>query len=80
MESVKEQIDTYIIDTTVLKIEKKRVIVRGWKNEHGEDELEYKNIGWYMQFAGSSESIWVGSDKPYWNVGDQVEIRITRKK
>ncbi len=43
------------------------------KTERGE------SLGWYVQFEGSTESIYLSHDKPAWAVGDTVKISFERQ-
>lgn len=37
------------------------------------------NLGWWVHFQGSWESLFLGADKPDMNIGDEVIITIQRR-
>jgi hypothetical protein len=67
----------YIIHTRVVKLERH---FRTWFTGVGDTAIRHDDpIGWFIQFAGSSESIFLGNDMPTWKVGDPVTIRMERR-
>jgi hypothetical protein len=65
----------------VKKIEYKKRTRRGWKDERGEEQFEYENMGWFMLLEGSWEYLYVGETAPEeLKVGDDVEVIIKRKE
>jgi len=67
----------YIINTTVINLEHrfKRFHVAGY----GPDSIfKTEPIGWFVHLEGSSESLYLGADRPALDSGDVVEIRIRK--
>lgn len=62
----------------VLKIEERKTSI--WKSGVGSDAVfEDKSLGFFAQFEGSYESLFLGHEKPNLKAGDTVDITITRK-
>jgi hypothetical protein len=58
----------------------KKKVVRGWKDEHGDEQFKEKDLGWFMLLEGSWEALYVGETQPDGlAVGDEVEVIIQRK-
>lgn len=67
-----------ILHTTIAKLEE-RFTHHNWrKNERGQTECDTRSLGWYVQFAGSTESICLWETKPEWKVGDRIKITFER--
>jgi hypothetical protein len=65
----------YVIYAKVQKLEEKFDMLFNQstgKTENG------ASLGWYVQFEGSTESIYLSHDKPVWAVGDTVKISFGR--
>jgi hypothetical protein len=77
---------SYVINTTVAKIEQKRMAVRAVKTGRtlpdgkAETEIEYEDMGWFVQFDGMRESWRLSAEKPELAIGQQVEIIIKPKE
>ena len=66
----------YQFKTRVLKVEKKKRAVKARKI--GDDiDVEYEDLGWYVQLEGSVISIAVGSEKPDLSEGQAVTLTIS---
>ena len=66
----------YVIHAKVQKLEEKFDMLFNQstgKTENGE------SLGWYVQFEGSTESIYLSHDKPNWAVGNEVKISFERQ-
>ena len=66
----------YRIRTRVQKIEEKRHVVSVTKGDDGEFKKSEVNLGWFVTFEGSHESLGFGDTKPQLQVGQQVSIVI----
>lgn len=65
----------------IAKLEERRRLVRGWKDEKGEDHFEYESQGWFMLLEGSWESIYVGDTKPLdFEKGNFVTVTIEKDR
>ena len=64
----------------VKKVEQKRRIKRGWKDEKGNEQFEYEDMGWFMLMEGSWEYLYMGETKPSFDVGDDVIVTIERRQ
>jgi hypothetical protein len=77
---------SYVINTTITKIEQKRMAMRAVKtgrmlpDGRAETEIEYEDIGWFVQFEGMRESWRLGAEQPELTVGQPVEIIINPKQ
>jgi len=73
----------YRIHTKVKALEQKRRALRAW-TDHTDPEnpvvkYEYEDIGWFVTFENSHESLFVGMDKPLdLEPGAKVDIIIQR--
>lgn len=74
----------YLIDTSVVKLEKKsrarNAIITG-KDADGKNiyEIEREDIGWFVLLENSHEWLFLGFDEPALKVGQSVTIRIEPK-
>lgn len=63
----------YATHTRVASVEERIQILRAHKQ--GDDVVvEKANLGWFVRFEGSWESIFLGDTKPAFVVGDRVKI------
>lgn len=60
--------------TTVTKVENKRRALRARKSQGDEIEVEYEDLGWYVEIEG--HSFYVGREKPEVNVGQKAKITL----
>lgn len=71
----------YRIPTKVIRVEEKKRITKAWMDETKTPPVamqETENLGWYVHFAGSFESLCVGPEKPLdLAEGAEVDILIT---
>lgn len=67
-----------ILHTTIVKLEEKFVCENWGKNMSGQTTYTERSLGWYVQFAGSTESICLWDTKPEWVVGDRIKITFER--
>jgi hypothetical protein len=67
----------YKIPTTVQIVEER--FRNRWVEGGGDGAIfESESLGWYIQFTGSWEGIYLGKDKPPFVVGDAVNIIIEK--
>jgi hypothetical protein len=66
---------TYIIPTRITRIEAKRRVLRG-RMVNGQAVLDYEDLGWFVSFEGSHESLCLGPEPPKLTVGQEVNLRI----
>jgi len=72
---------TIRIPTRVVKLEEKQIITHGKKDATGTAVLTSQKIGWFVNFEGSYESLFVGSEKPKdLEPGTEVDIIIRPRK
>lgn len=78
------EIIRYIFMTTVVRVEEREQLISarksGEKDENGKDVCVFvkENLGWFVTFADSHESISFGKDKPLLKVGDKVKITMEK--
>jgi hypothetical protein len=65
----------YTIPTRIARIEAKRRILRG-RMVDGQALLDYEDLGWFVSFEGSHESLCLGPELPSLTVGQEVNLRI----
>lgn len=76
MESAEAKV-VYSIDTKVAGIQEE--FGNEWLSGVGQDAIFHKySKGWFVHFEGSHEKLFLGKDKPTLEVGDLIEIFITR--
>lgn len=76
MESAEAQV-RYRIPTTVQILEER--FKNQWVSGQGDGAIfESVSLGWYIQFTGSYEGLYLGLKKPAFEVGDAVNIIIEK--
>jgi hypothetical protein len=69
----------YKIPTKVIRLEQKSRVTRGFVVE-GEAKCFREDLGWFVHFEGSYESLFIGKDRPNdLEPGTHVEIVIRPK-
>lgn len=71
--------EVYVVRTTVANVREIIQTTRAWKDANGETQAETKSLGWFILMSGSSEYLYVGTEKPKLSAGDPVEIIIRRR-
>lgn len=71
----------YVIPTKVKSIKEEERIIRTIPNKLDEKNpiVEKENLGWFLGFEGSFEALYVGKEKPPYEVGEEVDIVIRKK-
>lgn len=73
----------YVIPVVVKSVEERKRLVRSYKKNSvdpsSEVVQEFENLGWFVAFAGSWESISLGKDQPDLKAGDMVDIVIRKR-
>ena len=59
---------------TIERIEEKFRQINWAKNSEGLTTYDSISLGWYVLFAGASESIRLFDNEPDWKVGDKIKI------
>lgn len=79
MESVKEKINlAYTIMTTCISLEER--FGRHYVSGVGNDAIfEKVSLGWYAIFDGSRESLYFGTEKPWFDKGDKIKVTFQRQ-
>lgn len=75
--SSETQIERFIFETTVRKVDKIKRVQKAWK-EGDTIRTEEADLGYFAHFNGSWESIFLGYDKPLLQPGDTVRITIEK--
>jgi hypothetical protein len=65
----------YKIATRITRVESKRLLLRG-RIVNGETVFDYQDLGWFVSFDGSHESLWLGPEEPDLTAGQEVNLRI----
>jgi len=71
--------EVYVIKTRVRELEMKTLTLRVWKPDplKSDTECERQDIGWFVLFENSYESLFVGTEKPTnLDPGTEVEIHL----
>lgn len=75
----------YLIDTSVVKLEKKSrarsAVITGKDPNTGKNiyEIEREDIGWFVLLENSHEWLFLGFEEPTLKVGQSVTIRLEPK-
>lgn len=78
MESVEAKvIERFVIETKVKRLENVERQIRSFIKDNN-TITERENMGWYVQFEGSWESLSLGMEKPAWTPGDKIKITMER--
>ena len=80
MEPVKEKIGhCYTFMTTCVGLEER--LDRVYDGGVGDKAVFSKvSRGWYATFADSKESLYFGTEKPWFNVGDRIKVSFQRQE
>lgn len=62
--------------TSVAKIETRKRIKRGWKDDKGDSHFDEQDLGWVLQCAGSLEALHIGDEGLDWLVGQKLKVTI----
>lgn len=60
----------YIFYTRVAKIEQRKQLIRVDKD----GTIHERDLGWFILYEGSHEMLFLGTEKPSFEVGDEIEI------
>lgn len=66
------------IHVTIEKIYE-RFLLNNWRKSPSGPTNTQTSLGWFVQFAGSSESIKLWDTKPDWEVGDEIKITFEKE-
>ncbi len=73
-----ESTTRYILTVPIEKIYERIEQYDYQLNGHYGATYKERSLGWYVQFAGSSESIKLDDQKPTWTKGDTIRITFER--
>ena len=74
--SVRAMPSRLIYYTRVKRIERQSRLVRAWKDADGEVHTVHEDLGWFVQYEGSRESMHVGDIRPAFEEGDAIKVTI----
>ena len=63
---------------TITKVEERKRVVKGHKNEKGDAVLDEENTGWWI--VSGELSFWVGNEKPDIKEGDLLILSVEKSK
>jgi len=63
--------------STIKRLDQRKEIIRGWKDEHGQAQFETRELGHGLVLEGSREAL-IFDEKPPFEVGDKVEVIIRK--
>lgn len=67
----------FVINTTVKRLENIEKQIRSFMQDNN-TITERENLGWFVQFEGSWESLSLGKEKPGWATGDKIKITMEK--
>jgi hypothetical protein len=72
-------ITVYTLYANVARVERKTEVTSGHKAPNGEAVLTTRELGWFVQFVDSRESLYFGQEEPQLKVGDRVKITFEKQ-
>lgn len=65
---------TYVVSI----MEESRRVTTTWNDAAKQFEHHYENLGWFIHFGGSHEKLFVGYERPCFEVNDPIQITIEK--
>jgi hypothetical protein len=64
----------YVFPCTIVNVEERTQIRRGYKDAHGDAQFDYEVIGYYAILSRGNVAIYLGMDAPDFKPGDNVRL------